>query len=245
LFFWMRRYHGTLVTLGLTALLVSVPFFVSLPRYSSPDALSALFVLTTMFVLVEQHRLRLALALAVLAVTIRPDNVLLVGLLATYVAAMHPPQRVAAAAGVVVAATLYLVQVRVSGNYGWETLMHHSLVEFLHEPAHHVPTLSLVDYARLYYRAMSPEFMFAGTASGSSYSLILFVLLNVVALTVRYRENGWRDRWYIALSINLLFMGCHWLLLPADKDRVLVSSYVLCLLALTTSAARMRTSTPR
>lgn len=240
LFFWIRRYRTLLFTTVATSLLVSLPFFVSLPRYSSPDSLSTLALLSVFYLIVERRNLRLALVLAALAVTIRPDTILLAGLLGVYAMWREPAHRIAAGTSLAVAVALYLIQVRVSGNYGWATLMYHSMVEFLHEPATFVSPLGLADYARIYYRAMSPEYIFGGTSSGSSYNIVMFVLLNVMALAAHYRRSGLWNGWTVALAINLLFIAAHWIALPGDKDRVIVGTCLLALVALATTTGSRR-----
>ncbi len=242
LFFWILRYHALPYALLVAALLVSLPFFVSLPRMISPDALSTLFFLCAFFLLIERKNVLLSLLVAVLAITVRPDNILLAGLLFVFAFTGYPQHRVWYAASLAAGVGLYLVQVNMSGNYGWQTLMYHSFVNFLSEPAKYIPSLSFVDYLRIYYRAIAPETLFEGTASGSSYSIMLFVLLNVVTLVARYTAVGRRDVWTGALFLNLLFISAHWIVMPGDKDRVIVGSFMVILMAIIATAGSNTTA---
>ena len=134
---------------------------------------------------------------------------------------------------------LYQAQVIYSGNYGWATLFHHSFIDRLLEPAKQNVSVSFgqyLDVLQIHSHALvMPE---------TSYSLLLFILLNLLALKLLYKQPYLLDKKFQTLIITLVFMCAHWLIFPSQKERVLAGSFVFILLMLAVGIQERRNAAP-
>lgn len=207
---------------------MGLPFVLDLARLSTPDALSTLVVLVALWLVFDRHRFRAGCALLLLAVPVRPDNLLWVVVVAAYGALRRPQDRRAAAVFVGAALVTYFVQAEASGNLGWMTLFHHSFVERLAYPAAVEPSLSLPDYAWVYLRETHPFNL--------PRFFLLFALLGAWLLAARVRRYGWSDAGAALLVTVGAFAAMHWLVFPGE-DRFLVAGYLVLLIELVRSLA--------
>jgi hypothetical protein len=225
LFLWASAGLRPLLAFVVTSFMASVSYVVDLARYSTPDALSTLVILTVFALLIKQGGIHSALSLLTISIAIRPDNLLLLLSIALYIVIFDRHRRRWALGYSVLGIALYLAEVIWSGNYGWTTLFYHLFVEYMSAPAGFISPLTFSEYLKIYVLRVHPRF------EGSS--VILFALLNVLAIVMYYRQFGRRSRWLHLLIVNGLFMLAHWLVFPGEKERQLVASYLLILMALT------------
>jgi hypothetical protein len=226
LFLWFSAALPPVHSSLITWVIVSLPSVLNLARYSTPDALSTLLILISLALFMERRRTERALLLIVVSVLARPDNLLLVMLLALYVGIFQKDKRRWAFGCGVAGIALYLLVTRLSGDYGWQVLFYNTMVQRVLEPEIFVSTLSLSDYLKIYLNEARPHRIFAST------SLIYFIPLNALALLICFERAGLRDLWFQLLVVNSLFMLAHWLILPSQIDRYLVASYVFILVVL-------------
>lgn len=218
---------------------MSLPFALDLARFSSPDAVSTLLVLTALWLVFQAGRFPAGALLLVLSLLVRPDNLLWVLAVAAFGAVRMDRARMAVAFSGA-AALLYVGLATLSGHPGWATLFHHSFVERLTHPETFEPSLSPLGYLRIYLRESHPVNL--------PPFLALFGLLGAWLFRSRLREHGWSDRWVGFLAVAGGFAVLHWLLYP-DGDRFLVAAYggivVLLLRTLAGGGGRQRaTATP-
>jgi hypothetical protein len=204
---------------------MSAPFLLDLARFSSPDALSTALVLSALWLALEAGRFCAGESLLLLAIAVRPDNVLWLLVLAGYGARGPRRGRVAAAfaiAGIVACLAL----AHWSRDPGWTTLFYHSFVQRLAYPETFAPSLGPLGFARIYLRESHPAHL--------PPFLALFLVIGIWLFAHRLRRYGWRDTGVALLGIAGLFAGLHWLAYP-DEDRFLAPAYVAVLVLLVRS----------
>jgi len=225
LFIWASAGLRPLMAFVVTSLTASVSYMFDLARYSTPDALSTLVILAAFVLLIERGSIRSTLGLLTIAIAIRPDNILLLLIMALYIAIFDRRRLVWAIGYSLVGIALYLGETMWSGNYGWTTLFYHSFVERLSAPSGFISPLSLGGYLKIYFARAHPI--------NQESSVLLFTLLNALAIVMYYRQLGIGGPWFLLLIVNSLFMLAHWLVFPGEKERQFVASYLLIIMALT------------
>jgi hypothetical protein len=238
LFFWLSTTLPPFQSFLASWIMVSFPFVVNLARFSTPDALSTLLILSSLALFVEKKAVKSSLALLAGSVLARPDNVLLALPMSISVAVFRKDDRwYALGVGIVCGLLQYLV-VRWTGSYGWSVLFYHSFVASLVDPGASIPRLSLADYLAVYLKAAHPRHL--------SQGLMAFIPVNLLALLRTYNRGGFRDDWFQLLILNSLFMLGHWFLFPSPKDRFFVASYLFISVALVkTIGSAQREGRPR
>ena len=122
---------------------------------------------------------------------------------------------------------LYQVQVTYSGNYGWSKLFYHSFIGSLIAPASQEVSVPFDVYLAV-LRSQSQLLL----APGTFYKFILLVLLSLLALKLLFKPPYFFDKKFQALSVTLVFICAHWLIFPAQKERVMAGSFLFILLML-------------
>jgi hypothetical protein len=231
---WLSRHYGPLAAAVATALLVSTPIVLDLSRFSTPDALSTLVLLGGTFLLLESRLPRVALAVLVLSILVRPDNVLFVVTLAAIGLLRWDRARGTWATAIVLAGLVYSALSAYSGDYGWPTLLYHGFVERLLEPATAEVEIGTLDYLAILARGSHPVVM-----NRLSYSFLLFVLLNLVTLRLAATSGSTGGAHTDVLAAVLVYSGLHWLAFPSQKERLLAACFVIVVLMLLVETQRI------
>ncbi|HEY8470266.1 MAG TPA: hypothetical protein VIL18_11520 [Longimicrobiales bacterium] len=225
---WLWRFLSLGAALATAWAIMAVQVVLETGQLSTPDALSAVVVLSALCLVFEAHRFGTGLFLLLLSIAIRPDNLLWLMIVAGYVALQDRGARaragVAAAAGVAAFVALFAW----AGEPGWRALFHHAFVEPLPYPAAHAPSLGLGGYARVYLRETHP--------ANLPPFVVLFALLGAWLLVSRLRRFGRGDPGVALLAAVGCFAAVHWLLYP-DEDRLLVTGYLVVLVMLVRTLA--------
>lgn len=220
---WFGSFLSPPAALITTWATMSMSFSLALAQLSTPDALSTLVVLLAIWLAFQKHRFRPALALLLLSILIRPDNLLWLAALAGYAAITDRAHRSLAIAATVVGVGLAVSTAAWSGSPDWATLFHHAFMERIPYPDSFEPTLSPLGYLRVYLRETHPANLPA--------FVMLFGLLSGWLVVARVRELGWADRHVQLMLVVGAFAAMHWLLYP-DDDRFFVAAYLVILIVL-------------
>jgi hypothetical protein len=205
LFVWTR---ATLPS----ALIMASPAIVVLGRAGTPDALSALFILSSAWALIQERFLP-GLLLLLGSIWVRTDNVLLVLAVLAWLAwssKIHKWQ-----AGVLVAVALFSVFFinHFSGNYGWSVLFHYSFIGGK-SPADVSSHLSWREYA----------FAFAkGLEETGGQQISIWILLGIAAW--HWLPEGFQLR-ILLLPVALASLA-RLVLFPAVEDRYFAWAYLI------------------
>jgi len=198
----------------LAVMLMSAYPLLVLARIGAPDSLSALFVITGLW-LIEQRRIQsVGLLLLLVSITVRTDNILL--LLAT-IAWCAWGKRVGYAAGAAFAllSAAFVCAINYwAGNYGWIALFHYSFLGHGSlSPAEMPHTLTLEQYVGALLR---------GTLAIAVH-VTLWILLGILS---------WFRRPSSVLIIVLSAVTAHFLMFPSPEDRYFIWAYIVTGIAL-------------
>ena len=75
-----------------------------------------------------------------------------------------------------------------------------------------------------------------GTRYSNIDNLILFLLFNIIALLMNYKERFTADRKFQVLFSILLFSAAHWFIFPGQKERYLAVFFLFVIVSLLISA---------
>jgi hypothetical protein len=198
----------------LAALLVSAYPLLVLARVGVPDSLSALFVITGLW-LVGQQRFQLAgLLLLFVSVGVRTDNILLLLAVVGWCAWKKRVGRVAGA-GFALASVAFVCAINYrAGNYGWIALFQYSFLGHGRlSPAAMPHTLTVSQYFGALVR---------GTLAIAVH-VTLWILLGILA---------WFRRPSSVLIVTSLAVTAHFLMFPSPEDRYFVWAYIVVGIAL-------------
>jgi hypothetical protein len=208
-------------------------------RLSSPDATSALVVFSAIWLLRRPETSQSGLLLMCLAVTVRPDNILL---LLSCVAVFTPATAIFdnsleisiaqmlgyAALGVFL---LFLVG-RLANAYSWRVLIHHSFAQ---------PIMSARDLKGFRWTDYTHALMNGGDMQpgGMQWLMVFapqFPLVLLIAYLMTFLVSLRRD--YLLLIVSILYLLTHFLLFPSREERFFygVYTFVFVLTAITVYA---------
>jgi hypothetical protein len=195
-----------------SALIMASPAIVVLGRAGTPDALSALFILSSAWALI-QERLLPGLLLLLGSIWVRTDNVLLVLVVLAWLAwgsKIHKWQ-----AGVLAALALFSVFFinHFSGNYGWSVLFHYSFIGGK-SPAEVSSHLSLREYAVAFAK---------GLEEIGGQQISIWILLGIAAW--HWLPQGIQLR-ILLLPVALASLA-RLVLFPAVEDRYFAWAYLI------------------
>lgn len=219
---WVMGLHHWTVGFALSALLLFEPHILLIARSSTPDMLSAFLLVSGVHLLVNGKKIGAALAVFVVAVLARPDNLLFGFCL---LAVMLPTRTLTVKAGVLFFGCLlsvYLLVTNIAGNYGWQTHFYLSNVDRIFHPVGFISPLGLYDYLKIYAEHAA--------RLARSDDVALFVFLAVLVAYVHVRAEGWRSHGTCVCIAVPLYMGSVIAAFPRESDRVLAGAYLMVLL---------------
>ena len=140
------------------------------------------------FLAIEMRHPAAGIAVFVLSILVRPENIIYVFIFSAYLLITHRLTVIKFFIALGVAFALYIVQTRLSHNYGWSILFHFTFFDWT--VLEHKSNLSanLSAYANVYLKEIFRMFFSRGVAFPS------FVLVAFGALVLRYDPpQSWRD----------------------------------------------------
>ncbi len=205
-FFWMSSYVGGVLAASLSLLLMLCPPILNLARFNTPDALSCLFVMASLYLILERGNIFWGLVLLLSSVYVRTDNVLLVVAVLTY--CTFSSRLISKTQGFVLAAVAVSSVVVInhfSGDYGIRVLFYRSFVEVPNAPGELVAKFGLKDYLIAFRTGVSEVF--------NSY-FFPFTLIGALGLLLQRRRAA------VSLAVLVSAYCClHFLLFPSGQER--------------------------
>jgi hypothetical protein len=192
----------------LTGMFMSAYPLLLLARIGSPDALSALLVISGLWLVAECKLEAAGLLLLFLSLSARTDNLLLVLIVLVWLAWEKRLSYLFAAAVASFSVALVLAINHWAGNYGWIVLFRCSFVDPLRWPAGAGHSLSLREYTSALVRALTTI----------AVHVTLWVLLGILAWMRRH------DRVLIVVAVAA---AAHFLLFPSPEDRYFLWAYIV------------------
>lgn len=234
---WLRSAASPwLACIAACSIAASAPLRLS-ATFATPDLLSCAFVVAGLWLLLGASRPKLSLGFLIGAVLIRPDNLLLLGLVAAWSALFAPtgPRigKLTAALAVGAGTAIYLGTRQLTNAYSWGTYAKHTLVRRLYEPGDMRETISFPEYRASLWDALQ------GTFAYYPVSLGIFALLTVVLWSLegaQYDKPVRSPRVQIAALLWIFVIGVFFVM-PVLSDRMLLRSYVPTMVLVVTASA--------
>lgn len=226
---WLSAYLRAWPACIFTVLVMIHQPILALANRPTPDSLSALCVAAALYLFLQRHALRPALALACLSILIRPGNLLFLLLLSAAMTLGRRAMVTTILTAVMAGLAVYLIVDAWSGNYSLPVLFYHTVIGRLHYPADFEGGVGLGSLL-LVYRSLSPL--------GQVFDMLWWwVLIGLVALYARYKLTAGIDDWCRCLAIAPLMMVLTWLAVPfqdAADAGALIPYYLLTAVGIAT-----------
>ena len=189
------------------------PPILKLARFNTPDCLSALVTLLSLYLLLEVGADLPGYILLLASVYVRTDNAVLVLLVVAYLslAAKRLEKSKAAVLALLAVASVGIIN-HFSGDYGLKMLYYRSFIAVPLAPGELVAQFSIGDYLHAFRSGLS------GLANGY---MLLYLLLGAVGLAARPP----RELLELAL-LTLLYTAFHFLLFPSSQERFMGPVYI-------------------
>jgi len=191
-----------------SALLLATPAVLVTGRLGTPDALSTLLLITAFWVL-TRDRFHAGVALMILSVWVRTDNVLLVIAVLGWLVWERKLSALRGSLFALAALGSVLFINRMAGNYGWTVLFRYSFIGGKY-PAEISTHLTTAEYIRAFttgLQAFVPQ-------------LAPWILLGAVAWQ-------WQSRYRELLPVVAVTALVHFMLYPSPEGRYLVWAYLI------------------
>ncbi|MHB8735458.1 MAG: hypothetical protein ACYC6M_09175 [Terriglobales bacterium] len=245
LFLWLESQLGSGRAAWITAAVGVSPPLLELGRLATPDALACLTVLSATWLLTLGRR-SLAVGLGVAAVTVRPDTLVFIGLLAAtwYCSPQRAGDRARAVSLAALALAVYWGENHWAQTYPWTVLFHHTFTGWLAYPRNFQGRVT----PGTYLRAVAEELPRMQTSV-----VVLFAAWLGLVRGVGRRLKGWSHsndatspRYpEVILPATLAAVVLHFLLFPSLADRFFVPQcllWLVCVAAMLAEGERERGS---
>jgi len=218
IFIWTSKYLPKVAASVLTSSVIFLPNILDLAALSTPDSMSAFFILLCFYLLIETKYIGKALIILPISILIRPDSLILVIPVTLYFLTFQTEYRLKAIISLVLTIGLYTIVTAFSGNYGWSTLFYHGFVGLLLQPSTFESTLGFDEYLRIYKNR------FDITLHYGNFTMYLF--LNIIAFFIAWERKGIRNLSTVLLMITFIYMLAHWVVFPLEKERQVAGAFI-------------------
>ncbi|HET9745829.1 MAG TPA: hypothetical protein VFP97_08960, partial [Chitinophagaceae bacterium] len=226
-FHWLSRYLGAPLSLIGTSLLMYSTFITAIARLSTPDLLSAVFLILGFYFILEKKNLLWMFIFFLLSILARADNIITCFFIITFLCfskkwkAISRKQFLLMATGFIVCYVLIILPVR---EFGWSLFYYSEYVKH-------------IDYSRDFDQpiTLSSHFSHAYTKILTAFVSTSFTLFAFLALLVLINKRlsltslSFDQTFLILLGLIGLF---RFLLLPDLSDRFYIGFYLTILLLL-------------
>lgn len=215
LFVWLQRIMIPPLAAGATLLFAITPYMITTARFSSPDAMSALFTFAGLYFITESSAV-LGIVLAFVSIAIRPDAVIMI---LPICVALYKSKKV----GSTYLFTTLLLSISTAlvilGGGGL-------LAEFLFTSSDYSQAWTLDQ--RLFHYG---ESLINGLGSLANSGVPIFLWLGLISIISLNNDTtvaeSTRQFWWWLLTSTLCMFAVRYLLHPVIEDRFLLSVYLL------------------
>ena len=221
LFYWFTRHLPILIAF-LGALLIMVSTFVTaVARLSTPDLLSALFLLSAFYFILEKRNLALMLLFFVLSVLARVDNVITCFFIASFLTFFQKWKRISIREYVFIIITLaiaYVLIVLPVRQFGWTIFYYSQYAKHIDYSRDFDQPVSVLSHVSLVYSKLVTAFV--------STHLTLFAFMGLLVF-INKKGSIRNFSFDQSFLLVLIFIGLFkFLLLPDLSDRFYIGFYL-------------------
>lgn len=227
LFFWLNKYLQTGFAFLTGLLLMYSTFITNVARLSTPDCLSALFILLSFYFIIEKKNMWLMSVCLLLATYTRMDTVILYFFIISYLTfnskwKMITGNQYLMLLGVLVIA--YLSIVLPVREYGWDIFYYGQYSSHIDYTKDFYQSITIQSYFSLIYTKLVTAFV------ATHFTLFLFLGIMVIFNRKFSFKSLSFDQSFLLLLIMVIFF--RFLFLPDLSDRFYLGFYLLILVLL-------------
>jgi len=234
---WLARFTEGVLWGLLTICSAGLSGLIPTARLSTPDGLSALLILGSLFVLIERQAPILSSLILAASLLARPDNLILALVVITYLIVVGPREYALssrmfaffALGMIVIAVTVNLL----SGFQGWWAIFNHSFRNLLGSPQRITRSSSISSFTYVLYTSLTQILLFEW---GWAF-LGLCVVLVLGSVPVRFRGKNIYSHVALALALALI---ARLAVYPQWSNRFFVAYYAFGVIALVQMSTSLR-----
>ena len=225
---WLLDYLDEFYAYLFAFLIIHSTGIIQIARIFTPDALSALVLIFSIYIL-TQKRLYFASFFLVLAIFARTDNIILVLIVLTYLRFFsindYRLNWKSYIFFMLFATFSYLSINYLANNYGWSTIFHHTLISLINNPADYHPIVTLSDYLRVLRQNSFEAFLWVN-------STFIFLLFAFVSIFLDKLNDGIYKIYSHLTILLILSVIIHLVLFPAFWIRFFIAHYAIISLSM-------------
>lgn len=228
LFHWLNRHHKLFFSFAAGLLMMVSSIMIEAARLSTPDCISAFFLLTAFYFILEKPSVLVAFLFLTVSLLVRLDNIVLSCLLVSFLFFNRKwVKKIPIVQYVVMLAVLAAVYVMVSGlakEYDWGSFYYPDFVKYYHPGHPSQSSFSVSGYMALVYERMIMAILYTqfsfflllvliwlSTSYPGKFSTLpfelLFCILLIVTIFIRFvLFPDMENRFYIAYYLVILVM---------------------------------------
>jgi hypothetical protein len=226
-FHWLNRHHQLVFSFVSGLLIMCSSIMIEAARLSTPDCISAFFLLTAFYFILEKPSVLFAFLFLTASVLSRLDNVILSGLLLSFIFFYKKwSKKISLVQYLVMLAILSAVYVMVSGlakEYNWSSFYYPDFVKY-YQPGHPgQPSFSIPGYMVLFYERVIMAILYTHAS--------IFFLLVLIWLSMSYRGKFRNLPFELLFCLILVFtIVIRFVLFPDLEDRFYIAYYLVILI---------------
>ena len=228
-FSWSRACLNTLPSVALASMFMLSQPILDSARLFTPDAVSVAVVTGALYALFARKRELIGMTLLCCSVFVRTDNLVFAVAVIGYLAlASRSPVTMKPTHGAILIGLLCALVMLINhlaGNYGWQTLVTHSIVHRITAPAEVAPHVSILNYLHAFSASAHEALHWS--------SLLLFSFIAAACLLLMRPGDKMRDLLLLGLAVSVF----HVLVYPNFEERYFLSAYVIVAMSLISASA--------
>jgi hypothetical protein len=190
--------------------------FISIARFSTPDAIACFFSLSALWYLTFYSQKKMLYIISAFLPLIRTDFIILSFLLMAYI--FNSKNKIWPLASILISIACYLLVNKLSNNYGWLTIFNFTLIELTPYPVNLEPTTEIYMYIRAYI---------LGILQLVTNQHFIIYIFGFYLIWLKRESIKIDSQNYALCYILILFVIIHMILFPAYFDRFFVFAAAL------------------
>ena len=242
LFHWMKKYLRPLFAFFTSLLLMTSIFIIATAKLSTPDMLSAFFLATAFYFILERPDMRWLFLFLLLSVFTRVDNIITSFFIISFLFVTDKWSikitKKQYALMLFFLASAYLIIVLPVRQLGWNVFYYSEYSKHMNFNRDFDKSLSLTDY----FSYMSSKIVTGLVSSQFTFFMFLAALILFQPLPIKLRSFSFDQ---LLVLMLLIIIATRFLLLPDFSDRFYLAFYLVILFALIRKIKNFTTDTPK
>ena len=227
LFYWFTKYLPILIAFSGAMLIMLSTFVTAIARLSTPDLLSAFFLLAAFYFILEKRNLALAFLFFLLSVLARVDNIITCFFIASFLTFFKKWKSISIKEYLLIIITLaitYLFIILPVRQFGWTIFYYSQYAKHIDYSRDFDDPISVLSHLSLVYSKLVTAFV------STHFTLFAFMgLLVLINKKISFGNLSFDQSFLLVLAFISLFK---FLLLPDLSDRFYIGFYLTIVILL-------------